>query len=350
MGCFLTQSMEEISDFITNLRNQKQRDYLGFCIGTTAHFGSNKSFYFTPIRHSRLVSYGGVIVKNVDTAKAIAENVDSYVDFTFVDSEKKIPITNFGEDDVGNLEKALMPIVSNSILLSYKGNDITQRTVDALIRTLYPNMSGSKVAIIGIGNLGAKIALSILEVGNSVYLYSTNQAHTEKISNFLNEVKTRTTLSLSFVASSISEAAKDAEVLVATSHRKRIVALDHVESMKVSAARGTPILIDVGKGCFANEIPRSGVTVYRVDVQDYLSSEFDNLISLRQRQYLPTRGKSLFGHTFVRKGIVGNPGDILVDHPENPQVLYGICGEDGVLRTHGEDLELMRRKLVAGLL
>lgn len=350
MGCFLSSTLDNLIVYLSSLKSRQRREYLGFSIGATAHYDLDTPFYFTPIRHSRLVSYGGVIVQNVEVAKAIAAIVDNYVDYIFVDSEKKIAPSNFGQNDVGNLEKALFSIVCNATLLSYKGNDITLRSTDSLLRTLYPNMTGSKVAIVGLGNLGTKIALSILETGNFVYLFGSDAIRTKRISNFLNDVKTRTTLSKSMVAESLTFAVQDSEVLVTTTHRKNVISIDQVQTMKTCNDRRTPILIDVGKGCFDNKVIDHGYDVHRVDIEGQLSSEFDNLIELLMRQMHPKRQMTLSGYQLVRKGIVGKPGELLVDNPANPKILFGICKEGGSLLAHGNDVEILRKKMNHGVL
>ncbi len=303
---------------------------LGFIIGTVTQFDGEEDFYLTPVRTTNKITYMGAIVRNVQTALTIAKLVDNKVSYIFVDSEKKVSIENYGLDDAGNIEKALSKEVKFATLLSYKGNDLTVHAADALLRVLSPNLTGAKVAVIGVGNLGMKLALSLLERGNNVCLFSRDFNHASEVSNLLNRVKMRTTIARSTCASSFNEAFADADVVIATSNQKSKIGNEQVDLMSSETLGGTRLLLDVGKGCFKEEVLDGQQLVYRVDVEAELSSEIDNLIKRSiAMSILPQI--EIGSLRFIKKGIVGKKGDYLVDNPTAPIEVIGKCDGQGNL-------------------
>jgi len=333
----------EIKSRIDDLSIGNSKTHLGFTIGTITSYDRDTDYYLTPIRESHRTRYSGAIVRNVETALEIASYVDGKVEYIFVDTEKKVSKENYGPNDVGNIEKALAEVIKQSEILSYKGNDLTVRAADSLLRVLTPNLTGAKIAIVGVGNIGMKLGLSLLERGNSIYFYSKNTAHAEKVSSLLNQVKLRTTIAESFFAINIDEAIQGAQVLVATTDKKSVIGTEHLRKMINLGINQRPLLIDIGKGCYKESVFEEGNMVYRVDVGEELSSEIDLLISQHEALYKSTKIKTIEGKVFVRKGIAGKQGNFVIDSIENPTQLLGECDGLGNLNRVSDQLaeELM---------
>ena len=323
----------DIKSRFSEISFENPKEYLGFTIGTITSYDREIDYYLTPIRESHRTRYSGVIVRNVETALEIANYLDGKVDYIFVDTEKKVSKENYGQNDVGNIEKALTEVVKQSKILSYKGNDLTVRAADSLLRVLTPNLTGAKIAIIGVGNIGMKLGLSLLERGNSIYLYSNDNAHAQSVSSLLNQVKLRTTLAQSFCALNIGEAIHGAQVLVATTDKKSVIGAEHIQKMINLGATRPPILVDIGKGCYQESVFEAGHIVYRVDIGEELSSEIDLLILQDEVMFRVARTRSINGRIFVRKGITGKQGDFVVDSIENPTQLLGECDGLGNLNS-----------------
>jgi hypothetical protein len=332
------------------LRRDHKKERLGFTIGTLTNFDQDGDYYLTPVRKSSHLIYTGAIVRNVETAIQISRIIDEIVSYIFVDSEKKVSESNYGENDVGNIEKAVSSVINVSTLLTYKGNDLTVQSADTLIRVLTPNLTGAKIAIAGVGNIGMKLALSLLERGNSIYLYSQDRSHSIEVATMLNKSKLRTTISQAYSVESLLEAVDGADVLIATSNRKKFIGLEHVNMMNRINHSVSPILVDVGKGCFKDEVNNERNTVMRVDVGDQLSSEIDSLIS--QFEFLKSSiwSRTIGDTRFVIRGIVGKKGDVLVDSLSKPSSVLGICDGDGNVSNVTSDMEeKLLKKVVASL-
>jgi hypothetical protein len=332
------------------LIREHKKERIGFTIGTLTDFDLDGDYYLTPVRKSSRLIYTGAIVRNVETAIQISRIADEFVSYIFVDSEKKVSESNYGVNDVGNIEKAVSSVLNASTLLTYKGNDLTVQSADTLIRVLTPNLTGAKIAIAGVGNIGMKLALSLLERGNSIYLYSQDRSHSIDVATILNKSKLRTTISRAYSAKSLLEAVDQADILIATSNRKKFIGLEHVNMMNHINDSVSPILVDVGKGCFKDEVNNERNTVMRVDVGDQLSSEIDSLIS--QYEFLKSSiwTRTIGDTRFVIRGIVGKKGDVLVDSLLKPRSVLGICDGDGNVSNVTSDMEArLLEKVVASL-
>ena len=324
-------SFEYLIQRIERLSRKYPKERIGFTIGTITEYDQATDFYLTPIRSSNRIVYTGAIVRNVETALKLVKIVDSKVAYIFVDSEKKVSQSNYGTDDAGNIEKAVAKSDISATLLTYKGNDLAVQAADTLLRVLTPNLTGAKIVIAGVGNIGMKLALSLLERGNSVHLYSQDSSHAAEVSNLLNKLKLRTTLSSAFHAKTLIDATRDAQVLIATSNKKKFIGLEHISVMKSMINTSRPLLIDVGKGCFKDEISDERNVVMRVDVGDELSSEIDSLITQFEFQNSSPKLRTVGDTRFVVRGIVGKKGDVVVDNLPIPSTVLGKCDGDGNL-------------------
>lgn len=341
-------SFQDLVERIEILSKNHPRERLGFTIGTLTAYDHEADYYLTPVRTSNRMVYTGAIVRNVETAIELAKLVDIKIAYLFVDSEKKVSKSNYGQNDIGNIEKAVFENITSAELLTYKGNDLTVKSADTLIRVLTPNLTGAKVAIVGLGNIGMKLALSLLERGNSIYLYSKDNSHSKEVATLLNKLKLRTALSQVYSVSNLFDAVDQAEVLVATSNRKNFIGLEHVNAMKRIGNNSSPILLDVGKGCFKAEVNNDSNVIMRVDVADELSSEIDSLISQHERLKNSIKMRTVSEYRFITRGIVGKKSDVLVDDLNSPTVVLGICdGEGNVLSVSSEIAMSLLKKVKA---
>ena len=143
----------------------------GFSIGNTAK-KNEEGLYYTPIRSSSIMVLGGVIVYSEGQAIEIAKALDGKVDYILVDAEKKIPAEMSLLGVPANVERAVRESVKKSKVWIYKGNDLSVEAVDTLLTELTKNrvtgIGAAKITILGAGNLGAKLALKLVERGANV--------------------------------------------------------------------------------------------------------------------------------------------------------------------------------------
>jgi hypothetical protein len=313
----------------------------GFSIGSTSNYSSAEDFYFTPIRSGIELIYTGVVVKNVESAIEISKVIDGKIEFIFVDAEKKINTSNYGLNDVGNIEKPLAKIIKKSKLLSYKGNDCTVRAMDSFLGTISPNLTGQLISIVGVSNIGIKIALDLVERGNQLNLISNDLGWANQVSNFINLVKLSNSRGKCFAKKFESSSLKNSTILIAATDRKNLIGLEWINEMTRFENTSQPLLIDVGKGCFKNEIlQESDIDIYRLDIGIQLTSDLQNLVKIHDNLNVIKKLILPNGTRLVKAGYVGAKGDIIVDNPQNPKQIFGVCDGDGNLISLSADHEI----------
>ncbi len=311
----------------------------GFVIGNTSDIFPRGRFYEIPNRETSSIVYGGVIVRDVETAMDIALLVDGKVDNIFVDDEKKIRKIYYGPHDYdrGNIEKPLRAIIKKSRMLTYKGNDLAAEATNMLVGNSIPVVSGTTCAIIGLGNLGSKIALKLVERGVNVSAFRRNKKKLRFIVAGLNSIKSENTMAKIISATSIESACRGANVVIAVTNEKEIVSKKMLETASSSA-----VLIDVGKGCFADDVTKnsSGV-VYRLDVSIVQKHFFSALVGQKDLYKKPLGRREIkeIDTMLVSLGIFGRRGEVIVDDIEHPTSIIGISAGNGLLKKNTPSVE-----------
>ena len=302
----------------------------GFTIGTTAKIG-NRSLYFTPLRFTSVLVTGGVIVYSEDEALDVARLADGRVEYILVDAEKKIPGRE-GAASFADVEKALRQNVNKSTLWFYKANDLSVDAVDGLIAQLTKRdpigLNGRRVAIIGAGNIGFKLALRFLERGANVTITRRNENVLTDIVRAINHVKPTYTVSCVEGTTDNAAAAFGAHFLIGTSAGLPAITAAMIDTLATNA-----IVVDVGKGVlFPDAIIRAnerGLTILRLDV----TAAFEGLVHHMKavENILEKRfGRRIWrGQTLISGGLLGAPGEIVVDNAHDPNVVYGVADGRG---------------------
>ena len=307
---------------------KKKRKKTCFLIGTTIKKNS-QSFYLTPYRESQKTLYMGAIVYNNKAAEDIAKRIDGRVNYVFVDIEKKI---SNKMDILTNIERFTKKIITKSIIKNYKPNDITVNSLENFIQDYFREdlrgVGGKKILVVGAGNIGFKIALRLVESGGSVYLIRKNTAKLKIINNALNIIKPIYTKAMSRIVFKEDLKISNYDVIIGCADKK-------VNFKKINDFKKQPLIIDVGKSMFSMknivQLSKKKVSVFRLDVENSLSSFIDSTISTEgffSSSFIKNHGK----FRLIKKGVLGNIGDIIVDNVETPSRIIGVCGNEGLLK------------------
>ncbi|TSC87199.1 MAG: hypothetical protein G01um10148_304 [Parcubacteria group bacterium Gr01-1014_8] len=320
-----------IENILRKIRAGSKRRATGFVIGNTSGVFKQGRLYPIPIRETGTLIYGGVIVRDVATAGAVARMIDGKTDYVFVDAEKKIETMYHGKNDVGNIERMVRGVILKSKIITYKGNDLTKDAIDFLLGQLIVDIGGTTVAVIGCGNLGAKIALKLVERGAHVRAYRRDKGKLRKIVTGLNQIKSEHTLSSIWAARSIADACKGASAVIATADSQGIIKHDHLKFMNIARP---PILIDAGKGCFSDDVVRSDAyAIYRADVSIAQKHIFSALLETKLH-YGRSIGRRVLedGNVgLVSLGLLGKKGEVIVDDIDSPRRIIGVADGRGKL-------------------
>ena len=312
-----------------------------FVIGNT-RVKDNKMFYWTPIRRSKNFVSIGIVIFSEDEARIVFKEIDGYVDYIFVDCEKKSKNSNA----VGlfNLERLSYEIISKSVLKFYKGNDLTTDALDKTILSILKNSSklvgGCNILIVGMGNLGFKISLKLVERGANVYVLNRNKEKAIKLTETINLVKPLETLASAKFINYNSKVDFNIDIIILT-HLDTIPENDDLYFNTNKEC----VFIDVGKGCLTrhqiNKLVKSGNICLRLDVGDslleYIYTEI--IFDGTKTNFIPTQ-KILDNRRIISTGLIGGEDDIIVDDAENPSFFYGICDGSGGFKEYLSDEDL----------
>ena len=324
----------DIESLINNIKEAAIKDGLasGFIIGSTRKQVDDDACYITPIRNTGSMIVGGVVVYKEREAMDVATRIDGKVDYVLVDAEKKIPPSKSDYGDVPNIERRVREKIKHSTLWVYKGNDVTVEAVDALLGYLFKDdlrgIGNQKIAILGAGNLGAKLALKLLERGADVTITRRNAEQLEKISEALNLIKSQYTLARVGWTTDNFRAAKNADILIGATNGIPIITEEMIESLPPKG-----IIVDVGKGTLSlsaiKKAEKSKRSIYRLDVTSALCGLIKTL-SMTDEILSKRMGRRKIGDlTIVAGGILAHDGEVVVDSVISPRYVYGIANGRG---------------------
>jgi NAD binding domain of 6-phosphogluconate dehydrogenase len=302
-----------------------------FTIGNT-RISNESRFYFTPIRKHANVITSGVIVFSEEEAKIIMSEIDGIFDFVLIDAEKKSIYTN-SSDGIFNLERLSSEMLKKSKVFRFKGNDLTTNSIEDFIHNILDRkgklFGGHNVFIIGLGNLGFKLTLRLVELGMNVFVKNRSLTKINNLLETINLIKPQETIASAktLIESEIPQILPRIDFLILCTTS----IVDDFEKYLDYLSSDITIL-DVGKGCISSHVvdclKKRNILVYRLDIGDALGQFiFGNVLNKRQSD-LPKWRKLSNGASLLTKGIVGVEGDIVVDDIDNPQILYGVC--DGI--------------------
>ena len=322
-----TQALIKKIKFIADSKNK----LTGFCIGNTAKI-NKEGLYFTPIRDTEHMVLGGVIVCSEKQAMDIVKLVDGKVDYILVDSEKKIP-DKFSLDGVlANVERAVREVITKSTLWIYKGNDLSAESIDLLLayltRDTLRGIGGKKIAILGAGNLGCKLALSLVERGGNVFVTRRDVKKLKIIVKALNYIKPKYTVSRIAAASNNYEAARFADILIGATQGVAVITSKMIRSLSPGA-----IIIEAGKGTFYHNALKTAhelkIEVYRLDISAAFKGLIGKLFAIEHTVKNGLGRRTFYGIPILSGGLMGITGEVVVDNIHNPKLVYGIADGKG---------------------
>ena len=316
----------------------------GFCIGNTVKKVS-RDYFFTPIRNTPACVCGSIIVDCISVAKRLVDLLDGKVDYFFVDTEKKISREKY-DNDAGNVERAVRERVKRTTILTYKGNDLTVDAIDCFLAQKvcldYRGIGSRKVAIIGMGNIGFKLALKLVERGAHVHVVRRDINKLQIVVRALNDIKPVGTFASVVGQPDSVVAACDADILIGLTP-----GTGDISPVVVDVVRDNAILVDVGKGSFSREaLVRAwarGLTIYRASIAESFAGQATMLLGMEENLFVSMGRGEIGGVPVVAGGLLARKGEVVVDSIRYPAQVYGLadgCGDFIMEPTSDERMKL----------
>jgi hypothetical protein len=305
------------------------------CLATTANV-NNPPVLIGSLRQADGVLAGNLILRQTAILRDVIKRFDGLVSRFFVDCEVKAGV------DLGAAALELIPLDK---MLFFKPNDFTVEAADEWVAQRMQILKGARIAIVGAGNIGTKLALRLAERGGEVRLVGRRVETLEAAVQGLNTILIGGGTLIA--CPSIMEACSQAEVIIGCTAGTATIDADAVEISQAS------LLLDVGNGCFT----RGAITTAQNQgrLLEVLSSAagWEGFF----RRYALTRklqkglGRRQIDNSAIwiaSRGIMGATGDVLVDDILKPTRVIGVCNGLGDL-IYGEEA-LHRIKTVEKIL
>ena len=293
------------------------------CLATTANV-NNPPVLVGSLRQGDGVLAGNIIFRDTASLPEIVNRFDGLVTRYFVDCEVKAGV------DLGAIVR---PLVDFDRMHFFKPNDFTVEAADEWIAQRIPKLAGARIAIVGAGNIGAKLALRLAERGGRVGLVARRvellQATVRGLCAIL-----RGGGSVGACAD-IAEACEGAAVIVGCTPGTSVI---DAAAIEVSNAE---LLLDVGNGCFTTDAiaaaRKRGLLLEVLSPTAGWEGFLRRYAATRRLQRGLGRRQLESGVWIVSRGVMGEMGDVLVDDVSRPARVIGICNGMGDL-LYGEEV------------
>ena len=184
----------------------------------------------------------------------------------------------------------------------------------------FGNFANLKIAIIGSGNIGFKLALKLVESGVYVNLNRRDKVLGIQLANTINSIKPKNTIANAEYCEDAVRACTLCDVVIGTG--KTDSQIINKSMVAVMMKNGT--LVDCGKGNITEEAINYsyelGLKIYRSDVTSGIISFVDQAILIKKIINKKTGRKFLKNDIYIISGgVYGKLGDIIVDNFDQPQ-------------------------------
>ena len=315
---------------IINKKKRIKKKKLAFFISNTAKF-KNVPFYFTPIRETKNFYYFGITLFNDLFVKKICRIIDGNFDTIFVDTEKK-SLNLKKKNYLTNVERAVKENIKKSYLKFYKANDLTVDAAENFLELRFKNevrnLGGKKILIIGVGNIGFKLCLRLIERGANVEIFRRDTKKLNQICQLINFIKPAGNKSRVKPFKLGKNKLNNFDIIICCAKGTNIIKLKKINELKRNV-----ILLDVGKGMFdqktLDNLSKNDLTVFRLDVSPSLDMAVENSEIFKLLEKKKYNIVKIGKYNLVSSGLLGKKNDIIVDDAKNPKIIFGICDGKG---------------------
>ena len=195
------------------------------------------------------------------------------------------------------------------------------------------NVSNKKILIIGAGNIGFKLSLKLIERGVKVFIYSKNNFTVKKLVSAINLVKPKATMNNVKYLKNINKNLSDFDVIINASNSSKIILTNGETLFKKNV-----IFLEIGKNLFSKDIlnkliENNEVRIFRLDVSnafnELIEQKINNRSQWNKKNFIRKKIKNF---NFITIGLLGKKGDIIVDDPLRPKIIYGLIDNNGKVK------------------
>lgn len=324
------------------MKIEKYINYLEQCYGIASelnlklifslHQTSNQELqepYTLPPRKSKKIILCGVCNLGQEEIIEITNIFKSKINYFLVDLEKKgIVGTNKVNTGLitGNLEGRLLEIVPKDKILGIRYDSLTAEHLINLIIKNDPFIYKSKIGLIGLGKIGFKIAISLLECGNNIEAFARDFDLLYKKCACMDLIKPNSTLARPIPHRKIESCLNEKDIIIMATNSKNVLKEKYLPLIKNNST-----IYSVGHGEISNKVLKileeSNTKICRVDIGLSIMNYLERLVLVEE---IKPKLKIINGKRLVSGGYLGICGDTVVDDVDTPDLIYGYISEKGV--------------------
>ena len=257
---YLCKWLDEAEKIASDMKSRAKKEggLSIFTISSTIKGQGSLVPYLTPVRRIAHGFIGGSVVFSQTQAILLSRRIDGLVDDILIDAEKKIGI-HFGVDtellkyfglklppakknarvnvELGNLSVACEPHIEKSSFQEYKPNDVTVESVWQFLSNRYRTLSGKRIAVVGSGNIGFKLALKLVESGCHVELVRRDLWRGTLMSDVINIVKPESTIAIAHYNPNPLQATLFCDAIIGCTNGIPVITWAMIQSMKADGMR-----------------------------------------------------------------------------------------------------------------
>lgn len=314
-------NLEKIDEIVDTLidKAQKKQKISVFSIATTSNV-NNPAYAFPSIRETDSAICGTILINIDSEIEKIIQRIDGVVDIILVDAETKV-------GNIRDLVKKVREFTKKSKVLTYKPNDLTVDASDALIAQLIIPVRDKKIAILGGGNIGSKLALKFVERGANVFLVRRDKSKLRKIVTGLNTIKSEYLDNKIIGTSNVNRACKNADILLGITPGTPVITSKMIQQMNKKG-----IIIDIGNGTIFPEGIKYARTNTIKTICLMMKPGYDGALQTileTEKIIMIQKCKNIKDFSIISGGFLGNSGDIIVDNVSHPTRILGIANGSG---------------------
>lgn len=304
-------------------------------LATTANENHN-DFHIGPVKSFSNDVAINIVFKDLKNLNKIINFLDGKIDLFAIDTEVK--------SKINNLKSETKKFIKKSKSFYFKPNDYTLTSSEMFIGHLSNNQKISRALVCGLGNIGTKLALKLLEMGIKVeFVKKSNNEKSNKIAEVINMI------SSSQVKIDLNENKKYLEaldlIIFCNSNKYEI------QEYLTPRITSNTIIIDIGQGVIGSKslklFKNLGCPIYSLNSEPGFWGSY---VTYKEYLYLLKgfgRKKINQNLAIISIGMFGHKGDILVDNINNITKCYGICdGNGGLMKDNSKLLSLRKINMI----
>jgi hypothetical protein len=277
----MSNTIKNISNVLIEDIQSLKKDFKNIYITISSTAGNDKT-YLTPIRLFENCAILGVVCKDEIEAKEIAISIDGNVDYIFVDIEKKLApkISDYGDLISNNIYHPIYNAISNSIVLPFMPNDITVEAAWKSLVTKILELKDAKVMIIGLGNIGSKLCLKLVESGVRVYGVPRDSNHkSATLETTINNIKHKGAIGYLKIIDDLNKAIIMSDIIVFSASEPDILDKKYLKVLKTKRH-----ILTIGRNNIPQELAVKLSNIRTLDVGFDLLKNLEGIIDIIHNQ------------------------------------------------------------------